>query len=341
MSALLQIQLIYLEFAHPCHCGWCVSCSWMLPLPWRCLREQHSLCSGFPWMQAPTGLVCGMAGCPGNTPLCSSSSGHPAEPPAPASRRPLQLCQGLELLGSIAEPLLLLGCWNTAPLGKGVLKRAIPHHSVSFLPEIFSGDVFCWFKCKEGGFPCLSTSSAWSLSSCAFSGSCFISNNNKSFLNKRDLEALAFLPFKCEDHYLSSCSPESSLPVWHPPRVALAQLRKNRHEPFLQWAFQRYCLTQVQLYVSVTLRFFTSLQDILQISIFFLYIFFLVVYLYFTGLVCEALFFLFHPFVLSFWISRFPLRSPLDQKYFCSWSFTCSLSLSPAVDNGFIVKLEK
>lgn len=137
-----------------------------------------------------------------------------------------------------------------------------------------------------------------SLSSCVFSGSCFITNNNKSFLNRRGLEALAFSPFKCEDYYLSSCGPESSLPVWHPPSVAQAQLRKNNHEPFLK--FQGHCLIQVHLYVPVTLRFFTSLQDILQISIFFLYIFFLVVYLYFTGLVCEALFFLFHPFVLSF-----------------------------------------
>lgn len=132
-------------------------------------------------------------------------------------------------------------CWAPAALGplkhSSPWERALP--KVPFLTTAFHfsqkfwvGMFFCWFKCKERGFPYLSTSSAWSLSSCAFSGSCFITNNNKSFLNKRDLEALAFSAFKCGDYYLNSCGPESSFPVWHPPSVASAQLRKKQ-----AWAF--------------------------------------------------------------------------------------------------------
>lgn len=70
--------------------------------------------------------------------------------------------------------------------------------------------------CKERAFPPAhpQTQLGISMSSCALSGSHFVTDNNKSFLNKRNLEALAFLPCKCKDHHLScSCRLKSSLPM--------------------------------------------------------------------------------------------------------------------------------
>lgn len=160
------------------------------------------------------------------------------------------------------------------------------------------------------------------MSNCCLSGSHFITDNNKSFPNERNLGASAFLPCKCKDHHLSSsCRPKSFLPVWQPASVALTQLRTNKHEPFLQFQCQGHCLIQLQLYVLLRVRFFTpkitSSQIILQTCSFLLCKFFLIVNLYFTVLFCVASFFLFYPFVLSFWIPRFPLRNHLGQKYIC------------------------
>lgn len=100
------------------------------------LGEQHSLSSGFPWMLVPAELPFGIAGCTGNAPLCTSSSGRAGlgtlhQPQA--GGQSLQLW--LQLFRSIADP--------PAAVGKGGFKKCpSSQHSVSFLPENFSGDAF-------------------------------------------------------------------------------------------------------------------------------------------------------------------------------------------------------